>query len=349
MKKFKFLSVLSVIALGAMTVSCENSDIDFPDYEGGVSVYFAYQNPIRTIVLGTDHTTDVTLDNQHKCKIISTMGGAYNGRNINVNIAVDPSLVNNLYFEDGSPVKVLPENYYSLSTNTLSYNGGMQGATEVTLNDAFFADPASLKNTYVIPVKMTSQTGADSILVGKELVAGENPQLSNTVRWDPAPKNYVLYLVKYINKYTGTYLRLGDEKFKVNGKDSTATHGNKDAVEKYEVVEGITSHSLTAINYPVTYTNGKLSWTANLIITFNENGEARVELDPAYADKVKLSDASAKYLEDAGTWNNIKRQGFELKFKLEFNNLTVESSDKFVLRDRAVPGIQEFKTTYKNN
>ena len=101
MKLFKLLSILSIGGLAATLTSCKNADISFPDYEGGVSVYFPYQYPVRTIVLGED-TYDTTLDNLHKCKIFATMGGAYNGRDIKLEIAVDNTLCDNLYFEDGS-------------------------------------------------------------------------------------------------------------------------------------------------------------------------------------------------------------------------------------------------------
>ena len=70
---------------------CFNADKDFPDFEGGTTAYFAYQNPVRTLILGND-IYDNTLDNAHKCQIWSTMGGAYGGRDAYVEIAVDETL-----------------------------------------------------------------------------------------------------------------------------------------------------------------------------------------------------------------------------------------------------------------
>ena len=100
--------------------ACKNGDIDFPDYEKGTTAYFAYQYPIRTIVLGDDEP-DLTLDHAHKCQIQATFGGSYNGSNGVVEVAVDESLCNNLFFEDGSPVKAMPSSYYQLSTTSLAY------------------------------------------------------------------------------------------------------------------------------------------------------------------------------------------------------------------------------------
>ena len=114
----KLYKLLSTMALGGLTfafASCENADKSFPDYEGGTSVYFAYQYPIRTIVLGNDEIVDNSLDRQHKCAIYATMGGAYGGRDITIDIAVDNTLCDNLFFEDGTPVLPMPSTYYTLA------------------------------------------------------------------------------------------------------------------------------------------------------------------------------------------------------------------------------------------
>lgn len=152
-------------AISAVLTACKNGSADFPDYEGGTSVYFAYQYPVRTIVLGDDEY-DTSGDKAGKCQIQATFGGSYNGSDGSVQIAVDPSLCNNLTMADGSPVTAMPESYYKLSTTTLNFAGGFKGITEVQLSDAFFADPKAVSNTYVIPVVMTSQTGFGRILSG---------------------------------------------------------------------------------------------------------------------------------------------------------------------------------------
>ena len=44
---------MSLMLLAAVaTTSCENGDRDFDDFEGGTTVYFPYQYPVRTILLG---------------------------------------------------------------------------------------------------------------------------------------------------------------------------------------------------------------------------------------------------------------------------------------------------------
>ena len=53
MKQIKFLSILCA-GFSLLTLnSCHNQDVEFPDYKYS-AVYFAYQTPVRTIVLGDD-------------------------------------------------------------------------------------------------------------------------------------------------------------------------------------------------------------------------------------------------------------------------------------------------------
>lgn len=52
MKLIKLIFAMSVGVFVSWTMtSCENQDNEFPDYEGGTSVYFATQYPVRTLVM----------------------------------------------------------------------------------------------------------------------------------------------------------------------------------------------------------------------------------------------------------------------------------------------------------
>ena len=174
------------VALGAFSLtfaSCYNADKEFPDYEEGTTAYFAYQFPVRTLVLGND-IYDNTLDNEHKCRIWSTMGGAYGGRDAVVGIVVADTLCNNLYFVDeggnpAEPVRPMPQSYYNLLSNSIPYNGDSRGYVEVEFTDEFFKDPKSAENTYVIPLVMTTVSGIDRILTGTPR-EGLTPSRTNT-------------------------------------------------------------------------------------------------------------------------------------------------------------------------
>lgn len=222
MKLTKYIYGVALGVLSLSFASCYNADKEFPDFEGGTTAYFAYQFPVRTIILGND-IYDNTLDNAHKCQIWSTMGGAYNGRNAVVEIAVDNSLCDNLFFPDeggnaASPVLPMPAEYYKLASNSIPYNGDVRGKVEVQLTDAFFNDPKSMENTYVIPIVMKNVSGIDHILTGTPRESDAVRQ--NTSAWDVLAKDYVLYCVKYMNPWQGRYIRRGQDKITEGAADS---------------------------------------------------------------------------------------------------------------------------------
>jgi hypothetical protein len=132
-------------------------DVDeaFPDYQEGTLAYFAYQFPVRTLILGND-IYDNSLANEHKCQIWATMGGAYVGRNATVDFIVDESLCDNLYFLDANgnvaePVRPLPTDCYKLLASKIDYNGDQRGYVEVQFTDEFFKKEHAIDNYYVIP------------------------------------------------------------------------------------------------------------------------------------------------------------------------------------------------------
>ena len=282
-----------IVALGALSltyVSCYNSEHEFPDFEGGTTAYFAYQFPIRTLVLGND-IYDNTLDNEHKCRIWATMGGAYHGRKATVDIAVDKSLCDNLYFVDeggnaAAPVLPLPSTYYKLLSDAIPYNNDTRGYVEVQFTDDFFNDEKAIANTYVIPLVMTSAKGIDHILTGTPR-EGLSPSRTNTEDWEILAKDYVLYCVKYMNPWQGKYIRRGVDNVSENGTTTTIVrrdlslvnsdleHYTENPVNANDEVCGITTKSMTQAIFPVSFSIGKdeygirPSQQCNLILTFN--------------------------------------------------------------------------------
>ncbi len=217
---------MSAGALALGMSSCENGDISFPDSDAGITVYFPYQYPVRTITLGEIATYDNSRENnEHKFTIYSTMGGSYSGKDINVNFTVDESLLEGLTFDGTNPVKALPSNYYQLSGSTLSYNGTFRGGVDVQLSDEFFNDPASVKNTYVIPLLMTGVSGADARILSEGTPipekVGQNPARTDVESWNKSPMDFTLFCVNFINKYDGNYLRRGTDEIVRDGKKRT--------------------------------------------------------------------------------------------------------------------------------
>ncbi len=289
MKLKKYIYGIALGALSLTFASCYNADRDFPDYEGGTTAYFAYQFPVRTLILGND-IYDNTLDNDHKCRIWSTMGGAYGGRDAYVEIAVDETLCDNLYFTDvagnsAASVLPMPSSYYKLASNVIPYNGDSRGYVEVQFTDEFFADPLSVENTYVIPLVMKNVTGIDHILTGKPR-EGETPSRTNTDDWEILAKDYVLYCVKYKNPWEGNYIRRGTDKVTDAGVDCTYVrkdttlvnsdpeHYSSNPVNAYDEVCSISTQNMTQAIFPVSISRNvpkEPSISCNLILTFNGN------------------------------------------------------------------------------
>ena len=280
------------VALGALSLSfasCYNVDKDFPDFDGGTKAYFAYQNPIRTLVLGSD-VYDNSLDNAHKCRIWATMGGAYGGRDAVVNYVVDESLCDNLWFlDDGGypsrPVAPMPKSYYKLLSDAINYNGDSRGYVEVQFTDEFFKDAkaTSQDTTYVIPLRMTSVSGIDGILSGTANV--ENAVRTNPQDWAVLPMDYVLYCVRYMNPWQGKYIRRGVDNVTEGGvttevvrKDFTLYNSDveryskmdpSNPVNQYDEVCGITTKNMTQAIFPVSFKTSGASISCNLTLTFN--------------------------------------------------------------------------------
>lgn len=291
--------ITTLMILGVLVTSCENGDWDFPDY-GTISVYFAKQTPIRTITLGTD-TYDTTLDNEHKCQIMATMGGVYeNETNRVISFVVDESLCDGLIYDDGRDVLPLPSSYYTLASNQIIIpSGKVLGGVEVQFTDAFFYDPKSIQTTYVIPLRMTSVQNADTILESK---------------------NYILYAVKYINKWDGNWLSRGTDIIDDNGIVSTIER-KADYIENDEV-RILNTSAYKQVIYPISTvvqvynedgTLGTKTLSCDLILTFDDD------------DKCTITSGTDGYTATgSGTWTKegaIKAWGDkdrdELKLKYE--------------------------------
>lgn len=364
-------NILSIFCAGTLAVlmACENQEVEFPDF-GTSSVYFAYQYPVRTIVLGED-IYDTKLDNEHKFEIYATIGGVYeNKKKIDIGIEVDNSLCDNLYFDGGfsSPVQAMPSSHYTLQSNQISLDQAIQGAVGVQLTDAFFADPNALNSTYVVPLRMTSVTNADSILSGVPKV--ENPNRLVAADWDVLPKDYVLYCVKFINPWHANYLRRGRDEITVNGVTSTVTR-HKPNVENDELRK-LTTRSLNELTYPMDYRNeAGLNLNLSLRVSFDENQNCAVApVVDAYQvnDSVRVYNIAAagngSFVKrgEKNSWGNKDRDALYLQYNVSYEVETIypnaglplkveqvsyATSDTLVVRDRGVK-TEVFTPAFKN-
>jgi hypothetical protein len=374
MKMMKLKNNIYGVVMGALSltcVSCYNADKDFPDYQGGTTAYFAYQYPIRTLILGND-IYDNTIDNEHKCQIWSTMGGAYSGRNATVDIVVDPTLCDNLWFVDeggnaSTPVQAMPTDYYRLSSNQIPYNGDSRGYVEVQFTDAFFNDPKSVENTYVIPLVMTKANGIDKILAGTPR-AGTTPSRTNLSYWEVLAKDYVLYCVKYINPWDAKYIRRGVDNVTEKGALTTVVrkdmslvntdleHYKENPVNANDEVCSINTKNMTQAIFPVSFKTSGASITCNLILTFNGN-QCTISTDDANV----TASGSGEFIEKGtdkpeykdyqwGSMNQkpVSRDILRLKYNVQFEDkdIQVETTDTMVVQTRESNIKQFFSPKY---
>ena len=353
------------VALGAFSLSfasCYNADKEFPDYEGGTTAYFAYQYPVRTVILGND-IYDNTLDNQHKIQIWSTMGGAYGGRDAYVDIVVDETLCDNLFFTDdggnaAAPVLPMPKEYYTLLDSKIPYNGEPRGYVEVQLTDAFFNDPKAIQNTYVIPLLMTGKNGFDHILTGtlREGLELQQTSRTNTEDWDVLAKDYVLYCVKYMNPWQAKYIRRGVDNVTEKGvttqvvrKDfslvnSDVEHYKENPVNQNDEVCAIRTKNMTQAIFPVSFKTSSASISCNLILTFNGN-QCTISTDDenvtatGSGEFIEKGTEKAEYKDYQWGSNNgqpVQRDILRLAYDVKFDNknIQVSTTDTLVVQTR---------------
>ena len=366
LKKYIFGIILGTVSL--TYTSCYNTDREFPDYQEGTTAYFAYQYPVRTLILGND-IYDNSLDNSHKCRIWSTMGGAYGGRDAYVDIVVDESLCNDLYFTDDGgntarPVRPLPSSHYRLMSNTIPYNGDPRGYVEVEFTNDFFDDEKSVENNYVIPLLMTDVRGIDHILTGKPR-EGLSPSRTNTEDWDVLAKDYVLYCVKYMNPWQAKYIRRGVDNVTEKGVTKTIVrkdfslvnsdleHYTENPVNQYDEICSITTKNMTQSNFKVSFKTSGASISCNLILTFSGD-----KCTVSTADDGVTATGSGEFITN-GTerpeykdyqWgsNNgqpVQRDILRLTYNVNFANsdIQVATNDTLVVQTRE-SNIKEFFT-----
>lgn len=308
MKRFVLIMVLFTVGLA----SCNQEKI-FPDYKFQ-NVYFAYQYPVRTITFGEDTYINTDLDNQRKCQIYAATGGVYESRkDISVKIAVDNSLLRNgmLFGAGRDEILAMPTNYYSLASDQIIIpKGALSGGVDVQLTDAFFADPKSIKNTYVIPLRIT-QTNADSIL---------------------PTKNFVLYAIKYVNPWHGNYLRRGTDV--VTGSVNQTIVRRAQFVEKDEV-NRLSTKSMSELEFPVVIKD-KDGKNVNVTLLMRFEGENKCTITSASTNYTAIGSGTFVKKGEKNSWGNKDRDALYLKYEITMAGMKVATTDTLVMRDRTV-------------
>ena len=310
MRRLFFIPLFILVGLSAC-----NKKQDFPDYKYQ-TVYFAYQYPVRTIELGEDENINTDLDNAHKCQIYAAMGGAYASKSdINISITVDNSpLGTGLLFGTGlGNVVAMPSNYYTLASDKIIIaKGAISGGVNVQLTDAFFADPNSIKNNYVIPLKMTSVVGADSILTNK---------------------NFVLYALKYVNPWHGNYLRRGKDI--ITGSVNQTLFRHPLYVEQDEV-DMLSTSSMTTIQFPVVYTDNTGNKINVVLLLKIDSITGLCTITSGTSGVTASGNGSFVKKGDKISWGGKDRDALFLNYQVGLASMNITTADTLVMRDRAV-------------
>ncbi len=333
-KAFIFLLILT-----GMT-ACDNQKQEFPDFELQ-AVYFPIQSPLRTLSLGEDRV-DNTLDREHKLDIAMSIGGMYdNYQNWTVDYVVDPSLTNNAFISAGVPLIALPESYYTLNplNTAIIHKGSFNGLIRVELADAFFNDSIAVTGQYVIPLRITG-TSADSVLSGKKMKPGEaDRRIAADWESGKAPKDWVLYGIKYVNAYHGTYLHRGRDIVSTGGVITDTVVFRNRYVEKDLIIK------LTTLDTKTVYTNGvaaKVSNTGKYAMTLEfgnaEGGSGPVTITPRAGSSYSVA-GSGEYHDLSSTtetWTGLKWQSMYLNYTYTEGANTHQVADTLVFRDRGI-------------
>jgi hypothetical protein len=329
------IKIVVMIALVFSLLACENQEIDTEDF-GSTSVFFPYQTPARTLVLGDYDLGFNDNDNNGRFEIGVVMSGVFeNQRDRRVFFELAPELIDaNALGVDSVNVQVLPSSYYTIEQQSpvTIPAGSINGRIPIQLNEAFFNDPLSFagKNEthYVIPLRITDYEELDSLLTGVPIV--DNPIKIKADDWNPAPKDFTLFGIKYMNEYQGIYLRRGEDKivgvsseerFSFAGDLIESTVVNIDTtsvyraefIERDEIVPVTTSGRNTA-----TVTNrvrrGAIPSSDNvtLSLTFDDNGN--INITNVEGDKYSVT-GTGTYVIDGDEWGGEKRNVMYLEYE----------------------------------
>jgi len=359
MKKISLLTLIILFSL--IFVTCEQDEFrSFKDYDY-TTVYFPYQYPVRTLILGNYPLADNTRDNELKFLISARMGGVYrNNSDVEVRYQIDESLVDNLQTNpnqwDGKTVTtpdtlaVLPSRYYSLGApeNTIIIpKGSYHGGVEVQLIQDFLDDPKAWTTHYVIPLRITSTT-ADSVLSGKTTIPNADPRVLKD--WEIAPKDFTIFGIKFINPYHGKYFHKGKSAISVEGSSVTQTI-------YYSAVSRITGNPTLELNEIwslQTTGRNRVTVTGRLQDPLATPGEFKINIDFNESGDCTVSDAddslfpvtgSGKFVENADTWGGKPRDAIYLNYMVTNGEYTSTITDTLVLRDKGI-SFQQFSPEF---
>ncbi|WP_163324756.1 DUF5627 domain-containing protein [Draconibacterium mangrovi] len=327
--------LLILLAIVLSIVACENQDLDFADF-GITSVYFPFQTPIRTLILGNYDLGDNENDNNHRFEIGVTMAGIYtNDEDRKVHFKVAPELLSGV-----ENVKALPASYYTIETEspvTIPV-GSIKGRIKVQLTDQFFNDTLSFAGLnqahYAIPLLITEIENLDTLLVGVPI--SSNPSRVNAEDWEITPKDYTLFGIKFMNKYQAIYLRRGVDKMTNAASETVSSTYHAKYVEQDELVT-LTTIGKNNVELSNLVRRGSESspGNVNIELVFSDEGNCTIR---SFGDDGYNVSGSGKFVENGDMWGGKEHDVIYLDYTYTdaANNERHAVKDTLVVRDRNV-------------
>lgn len=330
--KIKFLIIL---AMAFSFTACENQDNDFDDF-GSTSVYFPFQTPVRTLIQGKYNLGSNENDNNSRFEIGVIMSGVYENttdRRVHFELAsdlIDPNVLTGI---DSVNVQVLPSSYYTIeqSSPVTIPAGSTNGRIPIQLEDAFFDDPLAFAEFgdvhYVIPLRITDFEALDSLLTGIPIV--DNPIKIRPEDWNPEPKDYTLFGVKFFNKYHGSYLRRGEDKVVGTSKKFTNATGVTETTDiddstvyraEFVVQDEVTPVSTAGRNKVISTNLVRRAGipsnsTVSLELSIDDNGG--VTITNADEDSSITITGTGTFVEEGDEWGGEKRDVIYLEYQYQ--------------------------------
>jgi len=316
-----------------MLIGCEQKNPVFPDFDY-TAVYFPLQYPIRTLSLGEEEF-DNSLDKELKFHISANIGGMYeNTKDWTVDYVVEESLAVGVQNINGDTILALPASYYSLTpTGQVTIpSGSFKGLIEVQLEDAFLDDPLSYGNHYVIPLRITASS-ADSVLQG--LTDAIDPDSRVPGEWITPPKDFVLFGIKYINNYHGTYLHRG-----IDISYDSLDNPVDTAIYRKNYVVDDELWNLSTRGRNVVHTNGIGKNTGSsggkaytMELNIAENGQIQVDSVPGALYSVS---GTGTYVVEGDRWGEKQRDAIFLSYEFNDGTNLHRVTDTLVFRNRGI-------------
>lgn len=327
--------IVCLICLLAAVLACTNNDIEFDDFEFQ-TVYFPYQTPLRSLMLGDEVIGDNSIDLEHAFSVGASMGGAYeNTKDRELTVALAPELAANITDGSGNTLEILPSSYYDATFDKIVIpKGSFFGKMRVNLTDAFFNDPMSTGLHYVLPVRITGATAIDSILQGSPATGVDFPDPRVSSDWEVSPKDYVLFGIKYVNPTHGVYLYRGK---RTNVADANDVQSYTEKFLDDNINVSLNTESLSASS--TSRIGGTFSTSSNskytMQLTFDESTNG-VTVSQKDATTVVVNGTGSYYSKDdseAESYNGKKHRTIYLDYTFEDDGKTYQVNDSLVFVD----------------